>query len=69
MVPAEFFDEPMRTLSRLTPHAWAIDALRGLAFRGGGIVDILLPLMVLAGMALVLVILGTWGLRRSLTRA
>lgn len=69
MVPTELFDEPMTTLSRLTPHAWAIDALRDLAFRGAGIVEILAQLSVLAGMALVLVVLGTWGLRRSLTRA
>lgn len=68
MVPAEFFTEPMTTLSRLTPHAWAIDALRDLSFRGAGVGDILAQLAVLAGMALVLVVLGTWSLRRSLTR-
>ncbi len=68
MVPAEFFTEPMTTLSRLTPHAWAIDALRDLSFRGAGVSDILAQLVVLAGMALVLVVLGTWSLRRSLTR-
>jgi ABC-2 type transport system permease protein len=69
MVPAELFQEPMTTLSRLTPHAWAIDALRDLSFRGAAVSDILLQLTVLAAMALALVVVGTWGLRRSLTRA
>ena len=68
MVPAELFEEPMTTLSRLTPHAWAIDALRDLSFRGAAVSDILLQLTVLAAMALALVVVGTWGLRRSLTR-
>ncbi len=68
MVPAELFSEPMTTLSRLTPHAWAIDAMRDLAFRGAGVADILSQLAVLATMALGLVLIGTWGLRRSLTR-
>ncbi|MFV2064777.1 MAG: ABC transporter permease, partial [Chloroflexota bacterium] len=69
MVPAELFTEPLSTISRLTPHAWAIDALRDLSFRGADVSDILLGLGVLAAMALGLVILGTWGLRRSLTRS
>jgi ABC-2 type transport system permease protein len=68
MVPAELFDEPMSTISRLTPHAWAIDALRDLSFRAAGVSDILVQLAVLGAMALGLVIVGTWALRRSLTR-
>ena len=36
MVPPEVFPETMRTLGHLTPHAWAMDAFRGLAFRGEG---------------------------------
>ena len=69
MVPAELFDEPMSTISRLTPHAWAIDALRDLSFRSAGVGDILAQLAILAAMALALVVIGTWGLRRSLTRS
>lgn len=69
MVPAELFEEPMTTLSRLTPHAWAIDALRDLSFRSAGVGDILVQLAVLAAMAVGLVVVGTWGLRRSLTRS
>ncbi len=69
MVPAELFSEPMTTISRLTPHAWAIDALRDLSFRSAGVGDILVQLAVLAAMAVGLVVVGTWGLRRSLTRS
>lgn len=68
MVPAELFEEPLSTISRLTPHSWAIDALRDVAFRGAAVADILLQLAVLGAMALVLVAIGTWGLRRSLIR-
>jgi ABC-2 type transport system permease protein len=68
MVPLELFGEPMASLARLTPHAWAIDALRGLAFEGAGVVEILVPLLVLAAFAAALVLLGVWGLRRTLTR-
>ncbi len=69
MVPLELFQEPMATLARLTPHAWAIDAMRGLVFEDAAITDILVQLGVLAAYAVGLVALGTWGLRRSLTRA
>ena len=69
MVPPEVFQEPMSTISRLTPHAWAIDALRDLAYEGAGIRDLLAPLAVLSAYAAVLVAIGVWGLRRSLTRA
>lgn len=68
MVPAEFFEEPMSTISRLIPHSWAIEALRDLGFRGASVGDILVPMLVLAVMALGLVAVGTWGLRRSLIR-
>jgi ABC-2 type transport system permease protein len=69
MVPLELFGEPMATVAHLTPHAWAIEGLRDLAFEGAGIVDILLPLLVLAVFAAGLVTVGVWGLRRALTRA
>lgn len=68
MVPLELFGEPMATLARLTPHAWAIDGFRDLAFRGAGLIGILTQLGVLLGFAAVLVGLGTWGLRRAITR-
>ncbi len=68
MVPGELFQEPISTVSMLTPHYWAIDAFRELVFARAAVVDILTQLGVLAIYALVLVGIGTWGLRRSLTR-
>jgi len=68
MVPLELFDEPMSSLARLTPHAWAIDGLRALVYEAAGLADILVELTVLTLYALALVWLGVWGLRRSLTR-
>ena len=35
MVPPEVFPETMRTLGHITPHAWAMDALREVALRDG----------------------------------
>jgi ABC-2 type transport system permease protein len=67
MVPGELFQEPISTISQLTPQYWAIDAFRELVFFGGGIEDIITQLAVLAGFATVLVGAGTVGLRRSLT--
>jgi len=68
MVPLELFPPAMATLARLTPHAWALEALRSLANEGAGLLDILAQLGVLIAYAAVLVVIGTWGLRRSLTR-
>ena len=68
MVPGELFEEPISTISMLTPHHWAIDGFRQLVFYGATVSDILAQLGVLAVYALVLVGIGTWGLRRSLTR-
>jgi ABC-2 type transport system permease protein len=67
MVPGELFSEPISTISRLTPHFWAIDAFRELVFYQAAVADIVAQLVVLAAFALVLVGMGTWGLRRSLT--
>jgi ABC-2 type transport system permease protein len=68
MVPLELFQEPMSSLAWLTPHAWAIDAFRDLVYRRAELLDILAQLGVLLAYAGVLVVIGTWGLRRSLTR-
>lgn len=66
MVPAEVFPEAMRTASHVTPHAWAMDAFRGLLLRGETLVDILPQLAVLAGFAVVLLTLAVWRFRRAL---
>lgn len=66
MVPPEVFPEVMRTLPHITPHAWAIDALRDIALRQAGIVQVLPQLGVLLGMAAVLLAAATWRFRKAL---
>jgi ABC-2 type transport system permease protein len=56
----------MRTLSFVTPHAWAIDAFRDLALRDADLVAILPQLGVLLGFAVVLIGLATLRFRRAL---
>ncbi len=68
MVPLELFPEPMHTIAFVTPQAWAVTALREVALRGGTVVDILVELGALTAYAVGLIALGTWGLRRSLSR-
>ncbi len=67
MAPPEIFPPIMDTISRFTPHRWAIDGLRELA-SGGGIVDALPQLGVLTVFAVVLLSLAIWRLRLALTR-
>ncbi len=69
MFPLEFFGDTMRTVAHLTPHAWAYDAMADVQRRDASLVDILPELGVLAAMALVLLVVGTWALRRSTSRA
>ena len=64
MVPPEVFPDAMRTLSHVTPHAWAMDAFRTLMFDGGGVAAILGPLAVLAGFAALLFTLAVVRFRR-----
>ncbi|MGC5585064.1 ABC transporter permease [Ornithinimicrobium sp. W1665] len=68
MVPLEFFPDTMRRFAYLTPHAWGYEAIAEVQRRGGGLVDVLPQIGVLAGMAAVVLALGTWALRRSLGR-
>ena len=69
MVPLEIFPETMRKLAHLTPHAWGYDAMAEIQRHGGGVLDVLPQLGVLAAMAAVALALGAWLLRRSLARA
>jgi ABC-2 type transport system permease protein len=69
MVPPEFFSEALQAVSRLTPHHWAYDAFAEIQRHGGSLADILPQLGVLAAMALTLLLLGSYLLQRSLTRA
>ena len=69
MTPLEFFPDTMRTVADITPHAWAYEAFAEIQRRGAGLSDVLPQLGVLAAMAVALVLLGAWALRRSLSRA
>lgn len=69
MWPLEIVPAGVRAAGHLTPHAWAVDAWVTLLSRGGGIGDILGPLAVLAGFAVLLLGTATLRLRRSLTSA
>jgi ABC-2 type transport system permease protein len=58
----------MHSIAYLTPQAWAIQGLRTVGLRDGGVADILPELAVLSLFALGLVALGTWRFRRVLSR-
>jgi ABC-2 type transport system permease protein len=68
MVPIEIFSDTMRTVAKVTPHAWANEAFAELVRHDGNLLDIAPQLGVLAAYALVLFLLGGWLFRRSLTR-
>jgi ABC-2 type transport system permease protein len=67
MVPIEIFSDTMRTVAKITPHAWANEAFAELVRRDGSLLDIAPQLSVLAAYALVLFLLGGWLFRRALT--
>jgi ABC-2 type transport system permease protein len=66
MVPPEVFPDLMRTLSHLTPHAWAIDALRDVALRDADVTAIALQVGVLLGIAGALLVAATFRFRRAM---
>lgn len=68
MAPLEIFPPVMRAVSRMTPHAWANEAMAEIVRRDGGMVDVLPQIGALAAFAVVLLTLSTLLLRRTLTR-
>lgn len=68
MVPLEIFSSTMRSVAKVTPHAWANEAFNELLNRGGNLADVVPQVVVLLGYALVLLAVATWGLRRSIVR-
>jgi ABC-2 type transport system permease protein len=66
MVPPEVFPDIMRTMSHVTPHAWAIDAFRDLTLRDADLAGIAPQLAVLLGFAAVLIALATVRFRRAI---
>jgi ABC-2 type transport system permease protein len=69
MMPLELFPDTMRTIANVTPHAWGYEAFAEIQRRDGTLADIAPQLGVLAAMAVLLLALGAWSLRRSLARA
>lgn len=69
MMPLEFFPDGLRRVAMVTPHAWGYEALAEITRRDGGVLDVLPQLGVLAAMAVAVLVLGAWLLRRSLDRA
>jgi ABC-2 type transport system permease protein len=68
MVPIEVFPPAMQTIAKITPHAWAMDGFSEMVRRDGGFLDILPNLGVLLAFAAGMMLIGTWRLRRVLTR-
>lgn len=68
MVPLEIFPDNLQVLARLTPHAWANDAMADIVRRDASLVDVLPQAGVLAAMATVLLVVGGLALRRSIAR-
>ncbi len=69
MLPLELFPDTLQAVSSVTPHHWAYEAYAEITRRGGGVADVLPQLIVLVVMVAVLLPLGSWLLRRSLSRA
>jgi ABC-2 type transport system permease protein len=67
MVPPEVFPEIMRTVSHVTPHAWAIDGLRAVAIRDADLLGVLPEIAVLLAFAIVLLGLATVRFRQAAT--
>lgn len=67
MVPPEIFPDIMRTVSHVTPHAWAIDGLRAVAIRDADLIGVLPQLAVLLAFAAVLIGVATVRFRRTAT--
>lgn len=65
MWPLEVASEPLQAIGHLTPHAWAMDGWITLIFDGGGLAEVLVPVLVLLGFAAVLGALAVARLRHS----
>jgi ABC-2 type transport system permease protein len=50
----------MATLSRFTPHAWALDGYMKLMLDGLGLVDVLVSIVALIGFAAVYFLVAMW---------
>ena len=67
MVPPEIFPALMRTLSYITPHAWAMDAFHAVLLRGAGLLEVLPQLGVILAYAAGLLFIAVWRFRRVIS--
>ncbi len=68
MVPIELYPAGVAQVARITPHAWANEAMAELVRRDGTVLDIVPQLTGLALFAVGLLAVGSWTLRRALVR-
>lgn len=68
MLPLELFSPTMKSVAHLTPHAWAVDGLGDLMYRGGSAADVVAEIAVLAAYAAVLLLVAGWRLQRRMSR-
>jgi ABC-2 type transport system permease protein len=61
--PMEVTPEIMRNIGHISPVAWAMDGFNALIFEGGSLTDVLLPILVLLGIALICFGIGIWRFR------
>jgi ABC-2 type transport system permease protein len=66
MLPYEFMPHPVREIGALTPARWFQIASRQIIARGAGLVDVLVPLVVLWGMFGVTVLAIRWRMKPRL---
>lgn len=67
MVPFEIFPATMQTISKGTPHYWALRGFKDLIYRDGGIGSISLEISVLLGFAVLMLAMAIYRFRRVLT--
>jgi ABC-2 type transport system permease protein len=67
MVPPEIFPSLMRTLSYITPHAWAMDAFHAVLMRGADLLEVLPQLGVILAYAGALLFVAVWRFRRVIS--
>jgi ABC-2 type transport system permease protein len=64
-VPVELLPPALQKLANLSPLHWALEGVQAIILRDGSWNDILLPTLVLAGLAAALFVFGTWKEQRA----
>lgn len=68
MWPLDVVGPVMQRVGHLMPQAWAMDAWSQIVNEGAGVAGIATDLAVLTGFAAAFLVVGSWALRRTLTR-